>query len=241
MLSHYGVGQKRKWVQAALRRPSSTVTVRGRPSPEKLLRVFYSPKLWVCRGGCFPCVGCPSWRHFPRAWDPLVYFAGSCWGRLWQRQPENKQGRVWGLFFFFHPLCSLHQTPSASQPTQIWYGAFVGNGLSGARYVSVAPFLSARSARSCRQQLRLNLEISPSPGFAPLFMRISATIENYSSHVGPLLCRDFCSNSGSGEYAGWSLDFIKVGLMKLSGVWKLEPSRLVCVNTCMGHSSRSLV
>lgn len=23
----------------------------GRPSPEKLLRVFYSPKLWVCQGG----------------------------------------------------------------------------------------------------------------------------------------------------------------------------------------------
>lgn len=56
MLSHYGVGQKRKWVQAALRRPSSTVTVRGRPSPEKLLRVFYSPKLWVCRGGAFPAL-----------------------------------------------------------------------------------------------------------------------------------------------------------------------------------------
>lgn len=58
-------------------------------------------------------------------------------GGFWQRQPENKQGRVWGLFSF-RPLCSLHQTPSASQPTQIWYGAVVGNGLSGARYVSVS-------------------------------------------------------------------------------------------------------
>lgn len=61
-------------------------------------------------------------------------------GGFWQRRPENKPGRVWGLFSF-RPLCSLHQTPSASQPAQIWYGAVVGNGLSGARYVSVGLFL----------------------------------------------------------------------------------------------------
>lgn len=64
-------------------------------------------------------------------------------GVVWQCQPENKQGRVWALFSF-SPLCSLHQTPSASQPAQIWYGAVVGNGLSGARYVFVALFFECK-------------------------------------------------------------------------------------------------
>lgn len=117
-------------------RRADPVTVRGRQSPEKLPKVFYSSKQWVCRGGVrLPCVSVPSWRHFPRAWDPLVYFAGTWWG-YFLTAPTWKQTRTrLGVCFFFL-FSSLHQTPSASQPPHIWYGA-VGNGLSGARYVCV--------------------------------------------------------------------------------------------------------
>lgn len=92
-----------------------------------------------CVGGGvrLPCVSSPSWRHFPRAWDPLVYFAGTWWGVFDSANLKTNKDAFGGLFAFsFSPLCSRHQTPSASQPPHIWYGA-VGNGLSGARYVSV--------------------------------------------------------------------------------------------------------
>lgn len=190
-LPHYGVGQKRNWVEAALRRPSSAVTVLGHPSPEKLLRVFYSPKLWVCQGaglGRRSLRGLFDVTSLPIGVRSAGLLCREVLGVVWQRQPENKQGRVWALFSF-SPLCSLHQTPSASQPAQIWYGAVVGNGLSGARYVFVALSLSARSAWSCRQKPRLRLEI--------LWRAQRLQFQNWALSLGfsTIVYAHLCSNS----------------------------------------------
>lgn len=123
-LPHYGVGQKRNWVEAALRRPSSAVTVLGRPSPEKLLRVFYWPKLWVCQGG--------------RAWEAFSAWAirrdvtsrrreirwctlqGGVGGGL--TAPTWKQTRTrLGSVFFFSSLFSPSNTERFStRPDLIW-------------------------------------------------------------------------------------------------------------------------
>lgn len=184
-----------------LRRPSSTVTVRGRPSPEKLLRVFYSPKLWVCREAkAFPCVGCPSWRHFPRAWDPLVDFAGTCWGGVDSAHLKTNED-AFGVCFLFvlSVLCIKHRALLNAPRFDMAPSSVMGCLAQG--MCICGPFLSARSAWSCRQQLRLRLEIlwraqrlqfqnrDSSPVFALLFMRIFATIENCSRLVGPLLRR----------------------------------------------------
>lgn len=115
------------------------ITVRGRQSPEKLIELFSIRRNYGCVGGGvrFPRVGSPSWRHFPRAWDPLVYFVGTWWGFFDSANLKTNKD-TFGVCFLFPPLCSL-QTSSASPATQIWYGAF-GTGLSGARYVSVTLF-----------------------------------------------------------------------------------------------------
>lgn len=157
-----------------------------------------------CVGGGvrLPCVSVPSWRHFPRAWDPLVYFAGTWWGVFDSANLKTNKDAFGGLFSFpGSPLCSLHQTPSASQPPHIWYGA-VGNGLSGARYVSVTLLFQCKKCTVLQAaagiwgwmgilwRARRGLQLSnwaSSAGFARLFVRICATIESSCSLVGPML------------------------------------------------------
>lgn len=135
-------------------RRADPVTVRGRQSPEKLPKLFYSSKQWVCRGGVrHPCVGFPSWRHFPRAWDPLVYFAGTWWG-YFLTAPTWKQTRtrlrVCFLFPFLLSALSIKHRALLNLLTIYMAPSVMGCLAQG---MCLWPsYFNARSARSCRQQ-----------------------------------------------------------------------------------------
>lgn len=111
---------------------------------------------------------------------------------VWQRQPENKQGRARGLFSSRPSLFALSikrrallipprfdmalrsVTGCLAQGMYLW--SLVMQAAAEVKSENVCDVHKASSFRT-----RLPLQV-----FAPLFMRISATIENNSSLVGPL-------------------------------------------------------
>lgn len=111
-----------------------------------------------CVRGRFSCVDCPSWRHFPRLWDPLVYFAGRCWGSL--TAPTWKQTRArLDCFLFVLSVLSIRPRALLNPPRFDMASPSVMGCPAQGMYLWPLFFLTTRSAWSCRQQLRLRVEI----------------------------------------------------------------------------------
>lgn len=111
-------------------------------------------------------------------------------GGFWQRQPENKQGRVWGSVFFF-PFSSLLSIKHRAHLNLLTFD--MAPSVTGclAQGMCLWPsYFNARSARSCRQQLGLGLY----GNFVTCTERTAAFELGFLIWVCTIVCAHLCHN-----------------------------------------------